>query len=397
LPTSSVWDTFTPLANAHASVNLGQGFPTFAPPHIVVRATQAALERGVTQYTRAQGHVRLVHALARYVQPTLSAPIDPMRNIVATVGATEALLLATMATLNPGDGALLIAPFYDSYAEQVRLAGGVPHFCSLRRGDSDASSWTLPFDELEAAASANPSIKLLFFNNPSNVPGKVYSRAELERVAAFAVKHNLTVIADEVYDVLTFESRLPFIRLASLPGMAERTISVGSAGKLFSVTGFKVGWCVGPENLIAAMSRVHQYVAFCVSSTLQEGVAAALEDMAADNYVATMRAEYDARRHLLVDMLRRVNLRPIVPQGSYFVVADASGVDPARFVDPASSDALDWQFCKWLTVTGGVCAIPLSPFYNRGAELPGVLARFAFCKTNEQIAEAEKRLQKLLK
>lgn len=396
LPAASVWDTFTPLANASNAVNLGQGFPTHAAPRLVTDAVRAALDRGVVQYTRAQGHLRLVHALRAHMQPQLGFHIDALQHIVVTVGATEALLLAALATLNPGDACLLIAPFYDSYSEQVRLAGAQPHFVSLRRGAANtAASWSLPLDDMEAVARANPSLKLMFFNNPANVPGKVYSRAELEQVAAFAIKHDLIVVADEVYDVLTYDDALPLVRLASLPGMAERTITIGSAGKLFSVTGFKIGWCVGPADLVTAMTRLHQYVPFCVSSTLQEGVAVALETMTEANYLPTMRAMYDEKRRMLVDMLTRVKLKPIVPQGSYFVVADCSGVDPVRYVDPASSDALDWQFCRWLTTKGGVCAIPVSPFYPAGAKLPGVLARFAFCKTEEQINEAERRLAAL--
>jgi kynurenine aminotransferase len=213
-------------------------------------------------------------------------------------------------------------------------------------------------------------------------------------LAAFAVKNDIIVVADEVYDVLTYDNN-PLIRLASLPGMADRTVTIGSAGKLFSVTGFKVGWAIGPADIISGMARIHQYVPFCVSSTMQEAVAAAIEGMDAAGYLPKMRAEYDSKRHLLVDMLKRVHLRPIVPQGSYFVVADADHVDPKRYIDPTSTDAPDWQFCKWLTVTGGVCAIPVSPFYHRTHKPPGVLARFAFCKTADQINQAGERLARL--
>lgn len=396
LPTASVWDTFTPLANAHNAVNLGQGFPTHAPPTLILDAARSALDRQVCQYTRAAGHLRLVNALKQMMEPAMpDVPLDALRNVVVTVGATEALYLAAMATLNEGDHCLLVQPFYDSYLEQVRLARGVPHCVALQRGapaDSSAA-WTLPWADMEAVAQSH-RIKLMFFNNPANVPGKVFSRAELERLAAFAVQHDIIVIADEVYDVLTYDDNR-LIRLASLPGMADRTVTIGSAGKLFSVTGFKVGWAIGPADIIAAMARIHQYVPFCVSSTMQEAVAAAIEGMPAANYLPTMRAQYDAKRHQLVDMLKRVHLRPIVPQGSYFVVADASHIDPKRYIDPASTDAPDWQFCKWLIVKGGVCAIPVSPFYHHSTKPPGVLARFAFCKTSEQINEAGERLARL--
>eukprot|EP01108_Squamamoeba_japonica_P010148 TRINITY_DN9798_c0_g1_i1.p1 TRINITY_DN9798_c0_g1~~TRINITY_DN9798_c0_g1_i1.p1 ORF type:complete len:296 (+),score=79.03 TRINITY_DN9798_c0_g1_i1:398-1285(+) len=282
--------------------------------------------------------------------------------------------------------------FYDSYSEQVRICGGVPVHVALDVGSGDSSTWSLNFEKMQAAVTDRT--KLLFFNNPANVPGKVYSLEELQQLAEFCVRNDLLVVADEVYDVLVFDEA-KHIRLASLPGMEERTITIGSAGKMFSVTGFKIGWTIAPPDITDAICRIHRNVPFCVSSTLQEAVAIALEAAPSQGYFQDMIEQYGASRRKLIDMLESVNLRPIVPQGAYFVVADAAHVDRERFVDAKSTDALDWQFCSWLTEHGGVCSIPISPFYGDRHSAPGVFARFAFCKSDEQIEQAGERLAKL--
>ena len=242
---ATVFAEFTALANQVGAINLGQGFPNFPAPDFVKEAAQQAIAADLNQYARSAGHPRLVQALAQVYGPLFHRELDPLTEIVVTVGATEGIFATLQALVEPGDEVILIEPFYDSYPAAVTMAGGRPVYVPLRgpaRAHS-AAEWTLDRDELAAAFS--PRTKLLILNTPLNPLGKVFSRAELTEIAELAQEHNITVLSDEVYEWMVY-APAQHVRIATLPGMWERTVTLGSAGKTFSVTGWKIGWAIAP-------------------------------------------------------------------------------------------------------------------------------------------------------
>jgi len=238
---------------------------------------------------------------------------------------------------------------------------------------------------------------MLVLNNPQNVPGKVWNLEELQKIAALAKQKDFLVLADEVYHVMCYDG-IKSISFATLPDMWERTITLGSAGKSFSVTGYKLGWCVGPEKIISAIATVHQNVSFCVASPLQEALGESFEQINRDGgvYFEELRNMLKKKRDKLCGILDSVGLKPVIPQGSYFALADISKIPKHHYFKSQSKETLDLQFCRWLTTEIGVAAIPPSAFYSQqNQHLPSNFARFCFCKTEETIDEAAKRLKKL--
>jgi aspartate/methionine/tyrosine aminotransferase len=388
---ATVFAEFTALANATGAVNLGQGFPNFSAPEFVKEAAHSAIAADLNQYARSAGHPRLVQALAQVYGPLLGRPLDPLAEIVVTVGATEGIFAAVQALVDPGDEVILIEPFYDSYPAAVTMAGGVPVYVPLRApaNSRTAAAWALDLDEL--AAATTPRTKLLILNTPSNPLGKVFSRTELAALAEFACRHNLTVLSDEVYEWMVYPPA-EHVRIATLPGMWERTVTLGSAGKTFSVTGWKIGWAIAPQPLAHAILMAHQWIPFAVSTPLQEAVAVALEETEQRGYFAWLSQMYQAKRDRLLDVLAEVGLPPMTPDGSYFIIVDTSDLDA-----PVTAGVRrDIAVCRWLTQVIGVAAIPPSPFYSEPHQhLTDNLARFTFCKTDETLEEAAKRLQKI--
>ena len=266
----TVFAEFTALANQTGAVNLGQGFPNFPAPDFVKAAAQAAIAADLNQYARSAGHPRLVQALAALYSPLFGRSLDPFSEVVVTVGATEGIFAAMQALVEPGDEVILIEPFYDSYPAAVQMAGGRCVYVPLRApaGATRAEQWALHGDELAAAFS--PRTKLLVLNTPLNPLGKVFSRAELQEIADLVIAHNITVLSDEVYEWMVYPApeqparaaqpaqpaqSVQHVRIATLPGMWERTITLGSAGKTFSVTGWKIGWAIAPRPLAQALLR----------------------------------------------------------------------------------------------------------------------------------------------
>eukprot|EP01116_Phalansterium_solitarium_P013716 TRINITY_DN31117_c0_g1_i1.p1 TRINITY_DN31117_c0_g1~~TRINITY_DN31117_c0_g1_i1.p1 ORF type:complete len:443 (-),score=136.11 TRINITY_DN31117_c0_g1_i1:174-1502(-) len=394
---TSVFAEFTPLAVKHGAVNLGQGFPNFEAPGFVLRAAEEAIRNGVVQYCRSQGHVRLVNALSAYFSPKFGRTINPMTEIMTSVGATEGLFATIMAIVNPDDEVILIEPFYDSYPGDIAMAHGVTKCVPLRpTGTSgSAADWRVDMDEL--AAAVTPKTRLIVVNNPQNIPGKVYTREELTAIADLAKKHDLLVLSDEVYEAMVYDG-IEHTRIATLPGMWDRTLTLGSAGKSFSVTGFKVGWIFGPEDLITGVFKGHQFIPFCVATPMQDAIAVGFELALTSekNYFPDLTKTYQAKRDKLCSLLEDAGLPTFRPQGSYFVLADTSRVRDEAFYNPADPSRRDVQFCRFLTKEIGVAAIPPSAFYSpEHAHLGAGLARFCFCKTDETLAEAEVRLKKL--
>ncbi|KAJ3072484.1 Kynurenine--oxoglutarate transaminase 3 [Podochytrium sp. JEL0797] len=398
----TVFAEMTALANKHHAVNLGQGFPTLEVPQFIRTAAAEAVASPCMghQYTRSEGHPRMVNALAKFYTPKLGQPLNPFTQIITTVGATEAIFVCMQALVSPGDEVILMQPFYDSYPAAVSLSGGVPVVVNLAprgkgAGEATSADWKLDAEELRRAVT--PRTKAIFVNNPHNPVGKVWTREELEQVAAVATEFDLIVIADEVYETLVFsDSPTPMIKFASLPGMFERTITLGSIGKMFGVTGWKLGWCMGPEDLIRACWMIHQFNTFAVATPLQEAAAVSLEQAMESEYFDETTVKYETHRDHLLNVLRKSGLAPTVPHGGYFVMADTTSLE-SHLPDAKTEPRRDFRACRFLTTEVGVTAIPPSAFYERkegaGGDVPGRHARFAFCKGLDLIEDAGERFE----
>jgi len=385
---ATVFAEFTALALQHNAVNLGQGFPNFPAPDFVKEAARQAIASDMNQYARSAGHPRLIKALAATYGPLLGREIDPMAEIVVTTGATEAIFATIQGLIDPGDEVILIEPFYDSYPASVIMAGGTPVYVPLRfkMGATSSAEWTLDFDELAAAFS--DKTRLLILNTPMNPVGKVFSREELTRIATLVQEHDVLLLSDEVYEWMVYPGA-EHVRIATLPGMWERTITLGSAGKTCSVTGWKIGWAIAPRPLANAIFLAHQWIPFAVSTPFQEAVGVALEQVEEQRYFPWLSEMYRQKRDKLRNALSNVGLTPVNPDGSYFIIVDTTHLN----VPVAAGDRRDFAVCRWFTSQVGVAAIPPSPFYSTEHKyLTDNLARFTFCKTDEMLDEAVRRL-----
>jgi N-succinyldiaminopimelate aminotransferase len=370
---TSVFAEFTALAVAHGAVNLGQGFPDFDGPDFVKEAAVAAVREGRNQYERMPGLRPLAEAVAAHQRRFYGLEYDPDREVTVYAGCTEAIFVALQALLDPGDEVLLFEPFYDSYRPGIALAGAVSRVVPLRGGG-------FALDPAALRAAAGPRMRALVLNSPNNPSGKVFSPAELHEIAALCRERDLLAITDEVYEHIAFEEA--HVPLASLPGMRDRTVTLSSTGKTFSLTGWKIGWSCASPALTEALRMVHQFVTFCVAAPLQHATAAALA--ADDGYYERLRADYRARRDRLCEGLQEAGFGVEAPRGTYFALAD---IRPLGWDD-------DVAFCRALPGKIGVAAIPVSAFYAE----PGAvrhLVRFAFCKKDDTLDEAIRRLRKL--
>jgi N-succinyldiaminopimelate aminotransferase len=376
---ATVFSEFSALAVRTGAVNLGQGFPDFDGPAEVREAAVEALRGGVNQYALGAGSPNLRRAIAEHADRFHDQAVDPDQDVTVTAGATEAVFDALLGLLDPGDEVVLFEPFYDSYAAAATMAGATVRPVALHPPDADHAAWWFAGAELEAAFGARTRVVVV--NSPHNPTGKVFTRDELDLIATLCTRRDVVALTDEVYEHLVF-APARHVRLATLPGMWERTLTVSSGGKSFGYTGWKVGWAIGPPALRRAVAQAHQYITFAVAAPLQEGIAHALR--LPQSYFDGLRTAYATRRDRLLAALRGAGLSPWVPEGAYFVCADVT-----RFGQPT-----DDAFCRWLTTEVGVAAIPLSAFYARPPEGPQI-ARFAFCKTDPVLDEAARRLQRL--
>lgn len=371
---TTIFAEMTALAVAHDAVNLGQGFPDFAAPAFIKEAAHAAIAADLNQYAPSYGRPTLKQAIAAKVKRHYGLEVDPNHDILVTHGATEALCATMLGLVNPGDEVILFEPFYDSYVPDVLLAGGVPRFYTLRQPD-----WAV--DRAELAALFNHKTKLIVINTPHNPTGKVFTPDELGMIADLCQEHDVLALTDEVYEHIVFDGRKHHL-LAQFPGMAQRTLTISSLGKTFSVTGWKIGWIIAPPDLLAAAFRAHQFMTFCGAAPLQEAAVTALSTH--DDYYTELTHDYQQKRDFLVKALQDAGLPPITPAGTYFVMVDISNVG---FPD-------DVAFCRYLTTEIGVAAIPPSAFFHHPAD-GAQLARFTFCKSQPVLAEAAARLQRL--
>jgi len=363
---TTIFSEMTALAARTGAINLGQGFPDTDGPAPVIEAAIAALRGGENQYAPLPGVPALREAVLEHQR--INYGLEP-EDLLVTFGATEAIAAALLGLCDPGDEVVVLEPYYDSYAACIAFAGAIRRPVTLR-----PPTFALDPDALRAAIG--PRARVMLLNTPHNPTGRVLDRCELEAVAAACLEHDLICVSDEVYEHLVYDGR--HIPPATLPGMAERTLTISSVGKSFSFTGWKIGWCSGPAELVAATRMVKQYLTFAGGTPLQHAAAAALR--LPPTYLEAQRRELRAKRDLLCAGLAGAGLEPLIPAGTYFVNVDVG------------SDAV--AFCTELLEHCGIVAIPTSVFYDDHGAAPN-LARFAFCKREAVIAEAAARLASL--
>ena len=370
---TTIFAEMSALAVATGAVNLGQGFPDTDGPAEIAEAAVAAIRGGQNQYPPGPGIPDLRLAIAEHQQRFYGLTVDPDAEVVVTTGATEAIAAALLGLVDPGDEVVALEPFYDSYAACIAMAGGRRVPVTLRAPD-----FRLDVDRLRAAVTERT--RLILLNTPHNPTGTVLTRAELQAVADLAVERDLLVVTDEVYEHMTYD--VEHVPLASLPGMWDRTLTISSAGKTFSFTGWKVGWAIGPAPLVRAVLTAKQFLTFVSGAPLQPAVAVGLR--LPDSYFTRLAASLHAKRDRLCAGLRSVGFEVFEPAGTYFVTAD---VRPLGHEDGVA-------FCRDLPTRCGVVAIPHKVFYDDvAAGRP--LVRFAFCKRDEVLDEAIDRLSRL--
>jgi len=371
---TTIFAEMTALAVEHGAVNLGQGFPDTDGPLEMLEAAKAAIDGGRNQYPPGPGVPELLTAVAEHQSRFYGLDLDPRAEILVTVGATEAIAATILALCQPGDEVVTFEPYYDSYAASIALAGAARRTSVLRFPD-------FAVDEESLRAAFSSRTRMVLLNTPHNPTGKVFSRAEIELVCSLAREFDAWVVTDEVYEHLVFDGA-EHVPVATLPGMWDRTLTISSAGKTFSATGWKVGWVSGPAAAVAAVRAVKQFLTFVGSGPFQPAVAVALG--LDDRVYAGLASSLEAKRDLLVGGLRSAGLEVSVPSGTYFVVADAAPLGAA--------DAL--AFCRQLPARAGVVGVPVSVFHD-DVDAARSLVRFAFCKRDEVLREAVDRLSRL--
>lgn len=371
----SVFEVMSGLARDHAAVNLGQGFPDDPGPEDVRRKAAEAVVSGWNQYPPMLGLPELRQAVAAHYQHWQNLTLDPDREIMITSGATEALAGALMALIEPGDEVVLFQPLYDAYLPLVQRAGGVPKFVRL-----EPPHWRFTDEMLERAFS--PKTKVVLFNNPLNPTGTVYAREDLERLAAFCQRYDAIAVCDEVWEHVIFDG-LAHEPLIAIDGMRERCVKIASAGKIFSLTGWKVGFVCAAPQILRVLAKAHQYITFTTPPNLQAAVAYGLAK--SDNYFTTMRADFQRSRDRFADGLRALGFPTLDAQGTYFLNVDLA---------PLGLNQDDETFCKRLVTEHKVAAIPVSAFY---ADDPiRSVVRFCFAKRDATLDAALERLAGVL-
>ncbi|TMS53630.1 pyridoxal phosphate-dependent aminotransferase [Mycobacterium sp. DBP42] len=375
----TIFAEMSALASRLGAVNLGQGFPDEDGPAEMLKIAIDSISSGHNQYPPGLGIAELRHAIAGQRERHYGIDYDPDTEVLVTVGATEAIAASVLGLVEPGSEVLVIEPFYDSYSPVIAMAGCVRTAVPLV---ADGAGFGIDVEGLRRAVT--PKTRALILNSPHNPTGAVASDAELRAIAALAIEHDLLVITDEVYEQLVFD--VEHLPLAGYPGMAERTVTISSAAKMFNVTGWKIGWACGPADLIAGVRAAKQYLTYVGGSPFQPAVAHALDHE--DGWVAQLRQSFQARRDRLGNALTDIGFEVHDSRGTYFLCADPR---PLGYSDST-------QFCAELPQKAGVAAIPMSAFCDPEAphaDLWNHLVRFAFCKRDDTMEEAIRRLRAL--
>jgi aminotransferase len=377
--TESVIREMTRLAHRHGAVNLSQGFPDFPAPEAVKAAACDAIRADINQYAVTWGAKVMREAIAADVSSRHALQVDPDRHVTVCCGATEAMMATMMAIVDPGDEVIVFEPFYENYGPDAILSGATPRFVKLREPKAPGAGWT--FDEDELGAAFSDKTRAIVINTPNNPTGKVFTRAELETIARLCQRWDVVAITDEIYDHILYDGAA-HVALASLDGMADRTVTINSVSKTFSVTGWRVGWAVAPADLTGAIRKVHDFLTVGAAAPLQAAAAAALRLPA--SYYRELADHYRGRRDRLLRILRDAGFVCFEPQGAYYIMTDISGFG---FPD-------DVAFARHLVTDVGVASVPGSSFYRDAASGRSKI-RFCFCKKDETLDAAEARFASL--
>jgi aspartate/methionine/tyrosine aminotransferase len=372
--TESVIREMTRLAHRHGAVNLSQGFPDFPAPDALKQAAADAIFADINQYAVTWGAPPLRHAITADFNRRYGAAMDPDRHVTVCCGSTEAMMATMMAIIDPGDEVIVFEPFYENYGPDAILSGATPRYVTLREPD-----WS--FDEAELAAAFTNRTRAIIINTPNNPTGKVFTRAELETIAALCRKWDVIAVTDEIYEHILYDGAR-HVPLATLDGMADRTVTINSLSKTFSVTGWRVGWTLAPEDISGAIRKVHDFLTVGAAAPLQQAGAVALA--LPDSYYASLAAGYQRRRDMLDGILTEAGFTCYKPAGAYYTMTDISAFG---FAD-------DVAFARHLVTEIGVAAVPGSSFY-RDPALGRTKLRFCFCKKDETLQAAAERLRRL--
>jgi aminotransferase len=377
--TESVIREMTRQAIEHGAVNLAQGFPDFAAPEEIKRAAQKAIEEDLNQYAITWGAKNFRSAIAQNFREWQKIDIDPEREVTVCCGSTEAMIATLLALLNPGDEIIIFEPFYENYGPDAILSGAVRRYVTLRPPNENAADWY--FDPAELRNAFTPQTRAIIINTPHNPTGKVFSRPELELIRDLCIEHDTIAITDEIYEHILYDGA-EHISLATLEGMRDRTITINSLSKTYSVTGWRVGWAIASPDLTSAIRKVHDFLTVGAASPLQAAGITALSLPRA--YYDDLAEKYTERRDLLLNALLEVGFNAYIPQGAYYIMTDISSLNAGD----------DRAFAHRLVREIGVGAVPGSGFY-RHPELGAHQIRFTFCKKIETLHSAIENLQKL--
>jgi len=372
--TESVIREMTRVARRHSAVNLAQGFPNFPAPEVIKEAGVRAIRDDINQYAITWGAERLRNAVAEKYASRYGMEVDPETEVTVTCGATEAMAATLMALVDPGEKILIPEPFYENYGPDAVLCGAEPVHVPMGEGAGL---------DLERLADAfDDDVRAVVLNTPNNPTGRVFDRDTLDAVAGLCRRHDAWAVTDEIYEYLVYEGE--HVPMATVEGMADRTVTVSGASKTFSITGWRIGTIVAPASMTDAIRKVHDFLTVGAPAPLQEGVAAGMEELGPD-YYRSIRTDYRERRAVLLRGLRTAGFRCRRPAGAYYIMADFSEVD----------DRPDDQFARWMAAEVGVAPVPGSSFY-RDPEDGRDQVRFAFCKTTEVLEEATARMARSL-
>jgi aminotransferase len=377
--TESVIREMTRLADLHGGVNLSQGFPDFPAPAGIKDAACAAIQADINQYAVTWGARPLREAIARDFTRRHGVPVEADAQVTVCCGSTEAMMATMLAVVDPGDEVVVFEPFYENYGPDAILSGAVPRYVTLREPAHPGADWT--FDPDELAAAFNGRTRAIIINSPNNPTGKVFSRDELTTIARLCHQWDVLAITDEIYEHIVYDGKA-HVPMATIDGMAARTVTINSLSKTYSVTGWRVGWTIAPAALTNAIRKVHDFLTVGAAAPLQEAGAVALASP--DTYYVSLAAEYGRRRDLLLEILERHQFVCYRPAGAYYVMTDIT-----RFGFPN-----DVEFARYLVKEIGVAAVPGSSFY-RSSDAGRTKVRFCFCKRDETMHAADRRLAKL--